>query len=175
MINVNDIDLTIIKLLEEIKVSFSVVLLGETIKNDWVCDHWRATFTNGSKSETFDYFTGLGHRLSKVDKNKRLLLQFSQKDKGAILKRKKSTGESRVIYGDNWCIAPTSASVLYSLVLDSGAADESFSNWCDNFGYDSDSISAFNVYQECEKTAKRLKNIFNHSQLEQLRELLQDY
>jgi hypothetical protein len=38
--------------------------------------------------------------------------------------------------------APPLADILYSLLLDSEAADESFEDWCANFGYDSDSIAA---------------------------------
>lgn len=72
-------------------------------------------------------------------------------------------------------LAPTAASVLYGLLSDASAMDESFSDWADNFGYDSDSIKTFNIYNACCAIGKQLKNVFTGEHLETLRELLQDY
>lgn len=52
---------------------------------------------------------------------------------------------------------PTAYDLLSCLRLDSEAANESFSNWCANFGYDNDSIKALNTYNACVETARKLK------------------
>lgn len=71
--------------------------------------------------------------------------------------------------------APSNSDIMYSLLLDSEASDYSFSEWCDNFGFDSDSISVFNTYQQCENIGKQLKRVFSREQIEAMREALQDY
>lgn len=71
--------------------------------------------------------------------------------------------------------APDNAGIMYSLLMDSEASDYSFSEWCNNFGLDSDSISAFNTYQQCEKIAKELNSLFSREELQQMREALRDY
>lgn len=72
-------------------------------------------------------------------------------------------------------VKPNNSDIIYSLLLDSEASDYSFSDWCDCFGYDSDSISAFNTYQQCENIGKQLKKVFSREQIEAMREALQDY
>lgn len=71
-------------------------------------------------------------------------------------------------------ITPTAASVLYSLVSDSSAADESFADWCDEYGYSSDSIKTFDTYRACCENTKRLRKVFTHAQLAELGDVLRD-
>jgi hypothetical protein len=70
---------------------------------------------------------------------------------------------------------PCAASVFYCLILDSNAIDQSFSDWCDCFGYDDDSISAFNTYQKCCNIAKQMNTVFSRNQIETLKTMLRDY
>jgi hypothetical protein len=72
-------------------------------------------------------------------------------------------------------VAPTAASVLYSLVSDSNALYSSFKHWCDDYGYDSDSIKAFDTYRACCEIGEKLAKVFTRVQMNELRELLQDY
>lgn len=72
-------------------------------------------------------------------------------------------------------VTPCAADVLHNLILDSSALDTSFDYWCSDYGYDTDSISAFNTYQTCCKIAKELRQVFTHTQIETLRGLLEDY
>lgn len=53
-------------------------------------------------------------------------------------------------------IQPERADVIDCLMLDSDALDYSFQDWCDNCGYDSDSISALETYNECCKIGRKL-------------------
>jgi hypothetical protein len=70
---------------------------------------------------------------------------------------------------------PTLEDVLYSLIADSRAAELSFGDWCDEYGYEEDSISAFYIYRECCETAKKLKTIYSRNEIEEIKEFLKDY
>ncbi len=72
-------------------------------------------------------------------------------------------------------IKPSNKSIMYSLLMDSRAVDESFIDWCGNYGYSDDSITAFNLYRDCCKTAVILRKIFNSDDLAAMRVALDDY
>lgn len=72
-------------------------------------------------------------------------------------------------------VSPTLQDVLHSLLMDSSAMDETFSDWCANFGYDDDSIKALETYQACAKIGQALSKSFTPSELQELREIFQDY
>jgi hypothetical protein len=57
-------------------------------------------------------------------------------------------------------IVPKEDHVLHALFCDAQASEESFSNFCGDFGYAYDSISAFNTYMACFRTAELLKSAF---------------
>jgi hypothetical protein len=72
--------------------------------------------------------------------------------------------------------APSAADVLYCLLLDAeGATGESFPDWCETYGYDSDSRKALATYLECQAVSITLRRVFDHKTREALREALQDY
>lgn len=70
---------------------------------------------------------------------------------------------------------PTLETVLHSLTLDSEAREMSLEDWCDAFGYDSDSIKALNTYQACCESAKKLNSIYTREEIKQIKEALQDF
>lgn len=72
-------------------------------------------------------------------------------------------------------VTPNVAGVLHSLISDSGAVDTCFIDWTNDYGYDSDSIKAFIIYNLCCENTKRLKRIFSRATLAALSEMLQDY
>ena len=47
--------------------------------------------------------------------------------------------------------------VLYALIGDASASEESFDDWCSNFGYDTDSRKALETYLQCQETATKLR------------------
>lgn len=155
--------------LSQAGIAYTVRLVEFDAKRDhcggkpWTCDKWLATFTKGAAAESFEYYTGTGHRKLKLG------LKVPQDIKPG------TTAYRNYTAGQFVPVMPCAASVLCCLLLDAEAATESFSSWCDNFGLSTDSISAFNQYQECEKTARRLRRVFNHADVSAVRELLQDY
>lgn len=52
--------------------------------------------------------------------------------------------------------SPTLLEVCYSLALDASGADESFEDWCGNYGYDTDSRKAKKLHKACQKIAFKL-------------------
>lgn len=69
---------------------------------------------------------------------------------------------------------PELSGVLNNLVMDSEAASISFKDWCDNYGYDDDSMTAMAIYRECQDTSDKLR-MAKICQTESLREFLQDF
>lgn len=69
---------------------------------------------------------------------------------------------------------PTVKDVLYSMMVDD-VTGMNFNDFCDNFGYDNDSIKALETYRACEKQTEAYCNMFDAEEREILRELLEDY
>lgn len=69
---------------------------------------------------------------------------------------------------------PTKKDVLYSLIM-SDVSDMNFNDFCNEFGYDNDSIKALKIYEACQKETKAYYNMFDEEEREILGELLQDY
>jgi len=142
----------IVSLLNEYGIYYTVSLVGETTRdNDWKCDEWRVTVHKDKKEEIFQYYTGVGLR-----SKPKTLVNCGYTDKGKP-------------------VAPHIASILHSLLLDSEAVNQCFSDWCSGFGFDDDSIKALGVYNACCDIGKQMRRLFSTKQQETLRELLQDY
>ena len=69
---------------------------------------------------------------------------------------------------------PTKKDVLYSMILDN-VSDMNFYDFCDNFGYNKDSIKALETYKACVKETEAYYDMFDSEEREVLRELLEDY
>jgi hypothetical protein len=114
---------------------------------DWECYEWECSFSKpNTKPILFPYYMGLAH----------------------ATKPKYQSAEPKPI-------APHAADVLQSLILDGEAVNESFLDWCANYGYSDDSIKALNTYNECCKTGEILRKFFPREALQALRDALQDY
>jgi len=70
---------------------------------------------------------------------------------------------------------PSIHDVFYCLCSDSDCMDDTFSGWASNLGYDSDSIKAQKIYQQCIEQTIQVKALFTCAQWERLREAYQDY
>lgn len=143
-------------------ISFAVRYVGEIVKDKtkeqpkgWQCDQWEVSLTCAGKDTIVTpYYTGLGLRKG-----------YKEGDFEAT-PRGKAKGTPK---------PPHAADVLHSLVLDSSAINESFPDWCENFGYDSDSIKALRTYEQCCATGLQLRDMLGSAGLQTLSELLQDY
>jgi hypothetical protein len=158
----NNIELEVSELLRKNNINYSPRFIAARDDSEWPHDLWLREF-NGELSE---YKTGIGHRV-KLDKYGRL----TQTAKKQVNEIKTILDTSDRVTFANGAIYPTPASVLHCLLLDASALDESFDNWCSDYGYDSDSMSAFRTYQSCCDIAKKLYKVIPRI----IRELLQDY
>jgi hypothetical protein len=169
----SDTEKQVRELLEVNSISFSASYLYFDDSKQWKSDKWLIKVSCNGKVETFDYSTGIG--LRQLPNKKSLHLIYALDD----LKKAKTTttrnNALRDIESHKLPVVPSAAGVLFCLLLDSQSANESFSNWCANYGYDADSITAFNIYQSCEAISKKLGKVLSHSLQSTLNELLQDY
>lgn len=71
---------------------------------------------------------------------------------------------------------PQGADVLYSILSDHDSAAEcSFSEWCAEYGYDTDSLKASRMYRACKRISASLARLFTASELADLSELFEGY
>ena len=70
---------------------------------------------------------------------------------------------------------PKVADVMYSLLTDASAEQRNFHEWCSDYGYSTDSISALNTYRACLDTAAALRKCFSPELLAELTTLLAEY
>lgn len=111
-------------------------------------DKWYVTIKSKNAEASFDYHTGLGHRF--------------------IIKRREDSWSGKQ---EDIPVEPAMSDVLNCLMTDATALDESFKNWCDNFGYDVDSRKAERTYFECQELGEKVLRILGRERFERLRYL----
>lgn len=163
----NPIETQVEQLFADNHLQVVAVLVGATKRDDWECDAWKISIKSVPgvahvKEETFDFYTGVGHR--KVPKHVRKPYYIT--DTRGIARWEKENAKP---------VAPHIASVLYSLVLDGMALDINFSDWCEEFGYSDDSMKAVQLYKECCDGAKKLQKLLGISLYKTVAEAVQDY
>lgn len=70
---------------------------------------------------------------------------------------------------------PEKSDVLSSLFRDAEAHNQSFPEWCSDFGYSDDSIKALNIYKNCCEIWDSLQLVYGFTFLEDLKNQLRDY
>jgi hypothetical protein len=70
-----------------------------------------------------------------------------------------------VYYSQGYGIAndPNTEAVLNALLVDFWSHDMSFSEFCSNYGYSEDSLSALKTFKLCSKNSLKVKKLFNGS------------
>jgi hypothetical protein len=151
----NEIDTAVDAFLESAGIFYNAAGGNRTTRENhgagkpWECFAWRVSFHRTGKPGNLatDFFRGLGH-----------------------VKPRRHHFE-----GFERPLAPTAAAVLYSLILDSDAADQSFMDWCADYGYSDDSLSALDTYRACCAIAVKLRAFFSTDERAKLADLLADY
>lgn len=62
-------------------------------------------------------------------------------------------------YGGGMASDPSADDVVETLTLDGYALSVSFDDWCDEYGYDTDSRSAFQTYKACRRLGERFARL----------------
>lgn len=164
-----------------VPIVFTAAYVGHVPKHaddaEWEHDAWSVSFRHPNKMIVFPFKTGIGLRAEPTAQARNMAkYQFPGLTKNDI-DRRTSWGKRYLAYLESLRKpkAPTAASVLHCLLLDAGARDQSFMDWASDYGYDTDSIKALGIYNECCETSKKLSTIFNRDLQAKLRDALQDY
>ena len=123
------------------------------------------------EGQDFEYSCGIGHRIE-LDRFRKKAFQKimnknPQKNKANLLMyidELKKVSKPKPLNIDD---------ILYSLILDSQFSNETFDDFCDNFGYNNDSIKANEIYRACQKNSKKVKTFI--TDIDKASELFQDY
>jgi len=195
MHTIYDPDMAVAEKLKGLHVKYGFHYLGDNFNTEdsFRGDKWQVTFTNyRGHVENFEYTTGSGHRVS-LDPRKSIhtwpttIIRHWSRLKELLGSEGRVWFDCRSVVQPNSvrvladvvksqrAVAPTQASVLYCLLGDSDVLDYTFADWCDGFGYDTDSREAFRTYELCQINADKLKKVFSGKEIETLRELLEDY
>lgn len=136
--------------------------VGETVRDEWPCFEWRCTLSSKAGFWSFPYYCGKGH---------------VEVRPGAP----RDISNPNTLYRENWerrwtkPKAPTADDVLHSLISDAAAENENFHDWCADYGYSDDSITALNTYRQCLEIATQLRKHLGREVVDQLREQLRDH
>lgn len=125
--------------------SYTVIYKGE-VSNSFGDGYSMDSFIVTINGDAFEYKTGLGHRTDK-----------------------------RNSFGTQvWVHAPIIDDVLHGLLIDWSVSSDTFADFCDNTGYDTDSRSALKTYLKCQENGFKLRKALGLN-LEEAHEKFQDY
>ena len=143
--------------------------------------NWKVTVKRNSRSLTTDYMQGIGHLPESIQPTYWGKKKYREDD---LIEYACSTG-SVYRYSDvmdafidtkTKLKSPTIDEVLYCLIMDADTINyESFADWADNMGYNSDSIKDKTVYDACIALALQMRGMFSDADMNTLRDLFQDY
>lgn len=169
MKRLSKIDKAVQGYLDTINVKYSATYNGEA---DWcsrTADKFSVAFTKNKVNATFDFYRGVGHREER--KNNYRLTKYV-----AVFRKLINQQVMYPIDSGAVCVfVPTSAEVLYCLLLDAESGRYTFPEFCQNYGLDEDSRKALDTYLVCQNTSKKLNTIFKHNEITHLQTLLEDY
>jgi len=135
---------------------FNVNHLGLFINDDLYLQDRYVIFINGYD---FEYFQGIAHREQKKifnnGKFKELLRMNPKKTKENMILHKENIEECSIV-------KPIKIDDVFNcLVLDYSVSRDGFDYFCANLGYNEDNFKALEIYNNCRKNAKKLKNILD--------------
>lgn len=136
--------------------------------------NWVVTlFRRGRKITSFDYTSGWGNApAAKVAKFK-VFGGGMNLDGDAALTREIEIGRA---HDTQRPIKPDTLDVVACLVLDCRVLDSGgFENWCDDYGYNSDSIRALDTYRTCLERALQMRHGLGEGLMNDLYAAFSDY
>lgn len=137
-------------------------------EGNWKCDAWKIVFTRTDRPALrfdLDYSRGVGHRKHKPS---------SSGGHPSLKGVRKGTLAYEEWEARKVAVEPHPAGPLYSVIMDDPRG-EGFEGWCSNFGYDTDSRKALDIYLRCQANTERALKFFGHDLLARLAEILTEY
>lgn len=165
------------------------------------CAYWDVTITCGRGSVTVPYSEGEGNFIAQtfgrrsvrdagyIDAFKRMYLDncerteemrwWEVKDMGVFFREfaRKDRVKLVSVKGKKQMTItpPTPAGIFYCLCRDYDVMDSGgFEDWASDFGYDTDSRKAENIYKACMEQSLKLRAVLGETRIYELRELTQD-
>lgn len=128
-------------------------------------DKWSVTIRFNNHSYTTEYYTGIGHR-KLIGSDKKEGNKYWDQFSGQYKTEKEACKA-------NWLkvIEPKLDDVMACFLIDAGSAYGTFEDFCGNFGYDSDSRKALEIYLNCQKTRDVMLKMFGRTLFEELSQL----
>ncbi len=137
---------------------------------------WNVTISNkDGLKKTFSHTCGTKHlqdmakkRMPEDQYRKLFTAEIQEAQKTGILET----------YAPNMTVPidpPDILDVLYCIVSDAESSFDSFKDFCDNCGFDDDSISHHKIYLLCRKMGRDLISLIGRDALNKLTELFRDY
>lgn len=137
--------------------------------------------------ETFEYHMGIGcypaarkpfiaQRAKYIEggRGERILQLINQ----GRLRAEKNVGDAGVMAVfnliSNEC-KPDEKDFMHAILGDMRAGEMTFADFCGDFGYDDDSIKALRTHQACADTARKIRKLFTHAEIETLEKELEGY
>ena len=159
----------IIALLGNVPVSITYVG-RRTDRQQWEHDEWAVSV--GDYRTT--YRTGLGHRVwDKPNSQRQVLPQGTKSHKYTA----HELGSPRTLHRERMELAhlkpvtPHAGDVVASLVRDGEAINQSFIDWCDDYGLNADSIKDRAMYDECCAAGQHMRSILSRDTVGAILEL----
>lgn len=155
---------------------------GITIYSEHIClewrdkyptDKWNCTVYYKSKSESFDFYTGISLRVLKDGVKKEGNERWYDKTTGTTshgYKQVIERGLLRLVHSSNGKIVePDVADVVQGVISCTDACSMAFSEWCSEFCYDDDRISSMKIYFENQTKGLKIKKLLGSSLVEELK------
>ena len=155
-------DTPLATLLRELGVTIGTSFRGYVPKspdNDWEHFDWWCVISIGSRSFGTAYRTGVGHSVR--------MPESWLPDDGDGVRR------LRWLQSEMAPIAPTAAGVIGSMVTSGNGSDQTFYDWCSDFGYSTDSRKHLDTYLACQAELVTLRQFFG-SNLQRIIEAAQE-
>lgn len=158
----------------EITISSKHLYVDYTDK-EYPQDKWECTLHYKNKTAVFDYSTGIGQRVPALGvKAERLpRTQWIHKNSGSVVRNAKEAIEKNMLVlvkKNGKAIGPSVADVLSCLLTDSVACEQSFEDWCSDFGVDTDSRKAFRTYELCQQNGNKIVKLLGTELVHNLRQ-----
>lgn len=146
---------------------------------EWKNLNWRLSLAIRGKAYAFDYSAGTGHidekTLDRFRKQIKLSYGFYPGYAPPFIHKEMEKRKAEYCETGNFPL-PDIVNVFSCLLLDAQTIDQgSFESWCSEYGYDTDSRSAYASWQEGINVGLWFRSVLSSQQIEQLQTLFQDY
>ena len=169
-------DLRIAEYLREQAIIISPVFV-RALSGEWPHDLFHVTLQSPSHMFSTEFKTGTAFRLGVKENRLTVRERAAIKTVKALYPSRKTVTAPVSVAGwlKHHAILPAQASILHSVLVDAAAADQSFDDWCGDYGYNDDSLADQRTYQLCRDLLRDLRALLTTEQRSHVQTLLEDY